>query len=214
MTGITKEEMRRKLGNITQLRELLFGEQMEEYENKFQDSFQRLDQLNEAIKQLETQFSEFRADIGQQLHKLENSLSQKINFAVDSLEKKIQYLNLNTRNETKKLHKEIEETSQSTSESLDAIADSLNSQTQYLKDELSQTRNNLEQDVQNLKQQLTEKIEKNLLELSEGKVSRKDLAEVLFDLCLKIKGANMLPEGSENGGGEVTTELLLPKENI
>ena len=214
MTGITKEEMRRKLGNITQLRELLFGEQMEEYENKFQDSFQRLDQLNEAIKQLETQFSEFRADIGQQLHKLENSLSQKINFAVDSLEKKIQYLNLNTRNETKKLHKEIEETSQSTSESLDAIADSLNSQTQYLKDELSQTRNNLEQDVQNLKQQLTEKIEKNLLELSEGKVSRKDLAEVLFDLCLKIKGANMLPEDSENGGGEVTTELLLPKENV
>lgn len=214
MTGITKEEMRRKLGNITQLRELLFGEQMEEYENKFQDSFQRLDQLNEAIKQLETQFTEFRADIGQQFYKLENSLSQKISFAVDSLEKKIQYLNLNTRNETKKLHKEIEETSQSTSESLDAIADSLNSQTQYLKDELSQTRNNLEQDVQNLKQQLTEKIEKNLLELSEGKVSRKDLAEVLFELCLKIKGANMLPEDRENGSGEVTTELLLPKENI
>ncbi len=214
MTGITKEEMRRKLGNITQLRELLFGEQMEEYENKFQDSFQRLDQLNEAIKQLESQFSEFRADIGQQLYKLDNSLSQKINLAVDSLEKKIQYLNVNTRNETKKLHKEIEETSESTSESLDAIADSLNSQTQYLKDELSQTRNNLEQDVQNLKQQLTEKIEKNLLELNEGKVSRKDLAELLFGLCLNIKGANMLSDDTENGSSEVTTELLLPKENI
>ncbi len=87
MTGITKEEMRRKLGNITQLRELLFGEQIEEYERKFDQSFQQINELSTELKQLEGKFTEFRADMKQQLYNLENNLSKDINSAVDSLEK-------------------------------------------------------------------------------------------------------------------------------
>lgn len=214
MTEITKEDMRRKLGNIAQLRELLFGEQIEEYEDKFEQSFQRLDQLNAEVKQLETNLGEFRADVRQQLYQLENNLSQEISSAVDSLEKKIQYLNLKTRNETNKLQQEIQETSQNTEQSINAIADNLNSQTKYLKDELSQTRDNLEKELQNIKQQLTERIEKNLLELSDSKVSRGDLAELLFEVCLKIKGTNLVSDGAENGNREVTPELLLPEEKV
>ncbi|MDJ0649989.1 MAG: hypothetical protein QNJ60_14945 [Xenococcaceae cyanobacterium MO_188.B19] len=214
MTGITKEEMRRKLGNITQLRELLFGEQIEEYERKFDQSFQHLNQLSTEVKQLEGKFIEFRADMRQQLHNLENNLSREISSAVDSLEKKIQYLNLNTRSETKRLHQEIQEVAQSTDQSIEEVTDNLKSQTKYLKDELSQTRNDLEKESQSLKQQLTEKIEKNLVELTDGKVSRTDLAEVLFELCLKIKGTNMVSEAQENGGEKIATELLLPNEKI
>ncbi len=214
MTGITKEEMRRKLGNITQLRELLFGEQIEEYERKFDQSFQQINELSTELKQLEGKFTEFRADMKQQLYNLENNLSKEINSAVDSLEKKIQYLNLNTRSETKRLHQEIQEIVQSTDQSIEEVTNSLKSQTKYLKDELSQTRNDLEQETHSLKQQLTEKIEKNLVELTEGKVSRVDLAEVLFELCLKIKGTNMVSDSQENGGEKIATELLLPNEKM
>lgn len=214
MTGITKEEMRRKLGNITQLRELLFGEQIEEYERKFDLSFQQINELSTEVKQLEGKFTEFRADMRQQLYKLENNLSQEISSAVDSLEKKIQYLNLNTRSETKKLHQEIQEIAQSTDRSIEEVTDNLKSETKYLRDELSKTRNDLEKDAQNLKEQLTEKIEKNLVELTDGKVSRADLAEVLFELCLKIKGTNMISEAQENGGDKVATELLLPNDKV
>ncbi|HHP7229283.1 MAG TPA: hypothetical protein ACFCUY_00315 [Xenococcaceae cyanobacterium] len=214
MAEITKEEMRRKLGNITQLRELLFGEQMEEYDQKFAQSWQQLDQLTTQLKQLETNFGEFRADTRQQLYQLENNLSQEISSAVDSLEKKIQYLNLNTRNETSKLKQEIQENSQSTAQSLDTVAANFNSQTKYLKDELAQTRDNLEKDLSNLKQQLSEKIEKNLVELTDNKVSRGDLAEVLFELCLKVKGANVVSDVTENSNGEVASELLLPEEKV
>ena len=214
MTGITKEEMRRKLGNITQLRELLFGEQIEEYERKFDQSFQHLNQLSTEVKQLEGKFTEFRADMRQQLYNLENNLSREISSAVDSLEKKIQYLNLNTRSETKRLHQEIQELAQSTDQNIQEVTNNLKSQTKYLKDELSQTRNDLEKESQSLKQQLTEKIEKNLVELTDGKVSRTDLAEVLFELCLKIKGTNMVSEVQENGSDKMATELLLPNEKI
>ena len=214
MTGITKEEMRRKLGNITQLRELLFGEQIEEYERKFDLSFQQINELSTEVKQLEGKFTAFRADMKQQLYNLENNLSQEIRSAVDSLEKKIQYLNLNTRSETKRLHQEIQEIVQSTDMSLEEMTNNLKSQTKYLKDELSQTRNDLEQESHSLKQQLTEKIEKNLVELTDGKVSRTDLAEVLFELCLKIKGTNMVSEAEENGSEKIATELLLPNKKI
>ncbi len=53
-----------------------------------------------------------------------------------------------------------------------------------------------------------------MVELTEGKVSRVDLAEVLFELCLKIKGTNMVSDSQENGGEKIATELLLPNEKM
>lgn len=214
MTGITKEEMRRKLGNITQLRELLFGEQIEEYERKFDRSFQDINQLKTALKQLENKVGEFRADVKQELYRLENNLSQEISSAVDSLEKKIQYLNLNTRSETKKLHQELQETVNSTEQNIDALADSLRFETTHLKNEIFQTKESLENNVKNLKEQFTEKIDKNLSELMTGKVSRADLAEVLFELCLKIKETNIISDNKSNGEENITTELLLSDEKV
>ncbi|MGK7938120.1 MAG: hypothetical protein AB4206_20335 [Xenococcaceae cyanobacterium] len=203
---ITKEEMRKRLGNISQLRDLLLGDKIEEYEASLAQNSQRLDTL-------ESSLIKFQSGVNERLNKMQDSLSKEINAAVDSLEKKIKYLSLTTHEETNKLKQEIEEKSRTAFQNIDTLQNNLRSETSYLKDELFQTRNNLGEDLQSLKQQVLEKLENNLSELTENKVSRTDLAEVLFELCLKVKGSDFVPSLKEATEGQVKTEFILPEDN-
>lgn len=206
MTEINQEEIRKRLGNVSQLRDLLLGDKIEEYEANFAQNSQRLDTL-------ESSLIKFQSGVNARLNKMQESLSREINTAVDSLEKKIKYLSLTTHEETSKLKQEIETKSRTAFENIDTLQTSLRSETSYIKDELFQTRNTLGEDLQNLKQQVLEKLESNLSELTENKVSRSDLAEVLFDLCLKVKGSDFVPSLKEATETEMKTDFILPEEN-
>lgn len=198
--------MRKRLGNVTQLRDLLLGEKIEEYEANFVQNSQRLDKL-------ESSLIKFQSGVNDRLNKMQESLSKEINTAVDSLQKKIQYLSLTTHEETNKLKQEIEVKSRTAFQNIDTLQNSLRSETSYLKDELFQTRNTLGEDLQDLKQQVLEKLEGNLSELAENKVSRADLAEVLFELCLKVKGSDFVPSLKEATDNRMKTEFILPEED-
>ena len=206
MTEITKEEMRQRLGNVSQLRDLLLGEKIEEYETSFAQNSQRLDTL-------ESSLMKFQSEVNDRLNKMQDSLSSEITAAVDSLEKKLKYLSLTTHEENNKLKQEIETKYRTASQNIDTLQTSLKAETSYIKDELFQTRNTLGEDLQNLKQQVLEKLESNLSELTEAKVSRADLAEILFELCLKVKGSELIPKLKEATESQVKTEFILPEEH-
>ena len=201
---ITQEELRERLGNVSQLRDILLGDKIEEYEASFAQNSQRLDSL-------ESSLIKFQSEVHDRLSKMQDSLSREINAAVDSLEKKITYLSLTTHEETNKLKQEIEAKSSNAFQSIDTLQNKLRSETSYLKDELFQTRNTLGEDLQNLKQQVLEKLESNLSELTENKVSRIDLAEILFELCLKVKGSDFVPRLQEANENQMETKLILPE---
>ena len=85
MNKITKAEIRKRLGNINQLQELLFGEQIDEYNLK-------LKQYDQKLNQLEANNQRFQLVIDERITQLENRLLQRINSVANSLEKKIKYL--------------------------------------------------------------------------------------------------------------------------
>ncbi len=184
MNEITKAEIRKRLGNITQLQELLFGEQIDEYN-------QKLEQHNQKLNQLATNSQKFQLVIEKRINQLEKDLINKINSVANSLERKIQYLNLDTKGEQNKIRQELDKIWQHSSENIDFLQNSLNANSSSLKTEITQTKSTLDRDMQLLKQQILEKLESNLSELSTNKVSREDLAEVLFELCLKLKGTDV-----------------------
>ena len=216
LNDMNKEEMRQKLGNITQIRELLFGEQIEEYDRQFASSQKKIQQLELGLENIDSNLERFKSDIEEHLSQLKHSLSDEINLAVDSVEKKLKYLSVNTYNEIGKVSQEIDAKTQENFQKIELATDSLNSQIRHLKDEASYSKETIEKDIVNLKKQLSETIEKNLSELTEAKVSRSDLAEVLFELCLKIKGQDAnynTIEPSKNGKiSEMDGELLLLEE--
>ena len=217
MTNINKEEMRQKLGNITQIRELLFGEQIDEYEQKFLKTQQKIANLESNIEDLNRNLERFKTDIKKHLSQLKTTISSEMNSAGDSLEKKLKYLSVNTYAEINKVNQEINTKTQDNFQKIDLLTDKLNSQIKLIQEEATQNREASEKDLKNLKMQLSETITKNLSELSETKVSRSDLAEVLFDLCIKVKGQegdrNLIePNSSNNDLDTVNGELLLLEE--
>lgn len=198
MSEINKEEMRDRLGNIAQIRDLLFGTQIREYEKQFQKIELELSNL----------FS-FKEEINNKFTQLQTSLSQDINAAVDSLEKKLKYLSLTTHEEINKLTQEQTNLDKKVFNDLDNLNQAISSQGKQLKQELAKTNETIEANVNNLKQSLLEDLEKYVTKLQETKVSRDDLAEVLFELCLKVKGTDFVPDLQE--AADSKTDFLLPE---
>jgi len=183
MNEITKSEIRKKLGNITQLQDLLFGEQTKEYNQRLDSYSQRLDRLEEDYKKSQLLLDE-------RLEQLEDKLADQISLAINSLEKKIQYLNINHKEEQQKIKQDINSCSQQIDRDTNYIRDSIKTQSKNLKIEIAESKTALNQEIILLKKQINNKLDSSLTELSQGKISRNDLAEVLFELCLKLKEPN------------------------
>lgn len=204
MSNITKDQMRQKLGNITQLQELLFGEQIEKYDRALAEHNQKLDRI-------ELQQGEFQSTIKASLEQLENKLTSQIDAVSNTLEKRLKYLELNTQQDQNRIQEELDSVSQYSYENIDFLQNNINTHTNNLKTEISQSKAAIDRDLQLLKQQLVEKIEFNLKQLSTGKVSRQDLAEVLFELCVKLKEPNGDLEWKESVNNSDRPGLMLPE---
>jgi hypothetical protein len=172
MNEITKAEIRKRLGNISQLRELLFGDQIDEYHQRLDQYHQRLNTLETCIKQLE------------------EKLQEQLETVVGTWEQKTQYNNLEIHEKHHKIQQDFELLSQSTQDNIDFLHQSINSKTNRLKIEIAESKSNSDRDLTLFKQQLSHKLETHLQELTTNKISRADLAEVLFELSLKLKGTN------------------------
>jgi uncharacterized Zn finger protein (UPF0148 family) len=202
MAEITKEQMRDRLGNLEQIRELLFGQKMQDYDEFCANCDLRL-------QRLESDFSAFQAEVRNQLAQLEDSLASEIRSGVDSLEKKLKYLNLTSQEQINQLQQHLTFIQQEAAERTDLLQKNATEKANFFETEIAQTRQTLEANLQNLKERIFETIEREFSHLKDNKLSRVDLAEVLFELCLKVKSPDFEPQLRESGDSEATAELLL-----
>lgn len=206
MTEIAKEEIRERLGNVDQIRNLLFGNKIKEYEERFENSDRRLDKL-------ESELASFQSEMRDRLTQLQDSLSSEIRSGLDSQEKKLKYLSLTTHEETSKLQDAIDVNNKKFSHEVESLTQRTNSQARFLKNEITQLKEGLEEEFRSLKEQIFAEVAKVNSDLKEGKVSREDLAEILFELCLKIKGTDFVPNLKEAADNHTTTDFLLPEQS-
>jgi archaellum component FlaC len=203
MVSFKPEDVKERLGNIDQVRELLFGHIVSDYEQRFDHSMQRLSHL-------ETEFASFQTEIRSQLNQLQESLTSEIRAGLSSLEKQVQYLTFNAHEQTNHLQYRVHEVEQKSETSLEALEQTFNSQTNGLKTDLAQTKEQLTTALRALEKRVFDEIDKDLTGVKNGKISRVDLADLLFELCLKVKGAEFIPQlpPSANAG-----DYLLPEQN-
>ncbi|MFM2314167.1 MAG: hypothetical protein RLZZ04_3443 [Cyanobacteriota bacterium] len=183
MDEITRAEIRKRLGNISQLRELLLGDQIDEYN-------QRLDQYHQRLDILETNLQNLQTTMETCIAQSEKKLLEQLDAVVSIWEQKTQYNNLEIHETQQKIQQDFESLSQSTQDHIDFLHQSINSKTNRLKIEIAESKANSDRDLTLFKQQLSHKLETHLQELTTNKISRADLAEVLFELSLKLKGTN------------------------
>lgn len=198
MADLTKNDMQNRLGNIEQIRDLLMGSQLEVYEQK--------------LIEIEGSVAELKEQTDEKLNKMQGSLSAEIRAAFDSLEKKIKYLSLTTHEKTNNLAEKIEGNEELFTEELESLTKSINNKTTNLRGELEQLRGDVQEDVDLFKNQIFDELVKRFSLLKENKVSRDDLAEVLFELCIKVKGSEFVPDLKEAADRGMQADFLLPDQ--
>jgi DNA repair exonuclease SbcCD ATPase subunit len=171
-TADLAESMGTSVGNVDKIRDILFGGQMRDYEKRF--------------KRLEERFSQdqmnFREDIVQRLHQLEERLQGEI----DTLDGK-----------TKTDRQERLQVQQDLESEIKGLKNELNTRLTQLDEQLSKDLKNLRQQMLNkfqelalqLRQQndnLTNLLNQEVAQLQEDKVNRSDLATFLNEMAVRL----------------------------
>lgn len=199
MAEITKEEMRERLGNIDQIRDIIFGAQLREYDNRFD--------------KIDSDLSMMQQDIQARIEQVRTVLSTEMRTAFDSLEKKIKSITLNTQEESADMRQQIDRINRKFSSSIEALDEAIDNQTGSIRDELSQTRERLSEETRILKTQVFEELDRRFSMLREVKVSRDDMAEILFELGMRLKGTEFAPELKGVADNKLNNEFLLPERH-
>jgi hypothetical protein len=184
---VSKAEIRQRLGNIVQIRDLILGDKIEEYELRFA-------QMETSLSELTTKLNSFQLETHDRFLQVQKTFKEEIDLAINSLEKKLQYLSVTNQENTNKIQQEILLKSKKSSQQLEFLQDSVNRQIAFVNDEISQTKEMLLADAQNFKKLIMERLEEKTTELQDVKIGKSDLAEILFEICLKVNGSDFAPE--------------------
>jgi DNA anti-recombination protein RmuC len=199
MAEITKEEMRERLGNIDQIRDIIFGAQLREYDNRFD--------------KIDSDLSMMQQDMQARIEQVKTVLGTEMRTAIDSFEKKVKSITLNTQEESADLRQQLDRVNRKFSSSIEALDEALDNQTGSIRDELSQTRERLSEETRTLKTQVFEELDRRFSMLRDVKVSRDDMAEILFELGMRLKGTEFVPELKGVTDNKLNNEFLLPERH-
>ncbi len=179
MSNQSNEDLRRRLGNVDQIRDLLFGSKLAEYEQRFQEYDQQLEQMDANL-------TELKAETRDRLNLLQSDLLSEMQTGLDKLHRQVDQLQLS---DTEQSHKSLS-IEQRCTQDIESVKQSLTDQTQFLKKDLIQTRRQMQEGLVSLSEKLTQALYAEVANVHDTKLSQVDLADILFELCLKLKNSS------------------------
>lgn len=180
MSQMSREDVRERLGNIDQIRDIIFGAQLREYENRF--------------SKLESDLSLLQQEMRSHHEQLKVNFTTDLKAAFDGFEKKLKLLSLNTQEETADLGQQVDRLNKKFSSSVQSLDEALDSQTTSIREELSHNKAQLQDDMMALRDLILEELERRFSQLRETKVSKDDIAETLFALGMRLKETEFIPK--------------------
>jgi sugar-specific transcriptional regulator TrmB len=190
------KDMRDRLGNVEQIRDLLFGEQQRE--------------LDTRLEALENMIKEIKQEMGDRLNQLNDQFSTELRSNSYALEKKIQYVTVTHTEDFTELKQDLDRTQKNFSEQIKGLDKTLHNQTESLEQNIRHTKESLQKELHSVTGQIQTELDKYISGLQDNKISRDEFAEVLFDLCMKVKKTDFIREIE---GSEVKADLLLPEQH-
>lgn len=204
MTDTSREKIRERLGNVDRIKDLLFGNELEDYQERFASYEGRLERL-------ESEFTQFQKETSDRLDRFQSDMSTEICSAVDSLENKLKYVGSTNREKIDKLDRELKSQIERNASSIYSLDRDFETKIGFFEEKLTRNRQAFQKDVEVLREQVFAELEQKFTDLKEAKISRTELAEFLFELCFKVKGTEKSLKLQELENGSVKAELLLPE---
>jgi uncharacterized protein (UPF0335 family) len=180
MGEITRDEIRERLGNIDQIRDIIFGAHLREYTS-------RLDKA-------ESDISAIQQDVRDRLNDLKSVLASELRAAVESIDKRLKTISTSTQEEAADLRQQFDRINRKFTNSIETLDETVEAQRVALREEIAQTRDNLQNDTRELRSLVLEELDRHFSILREDKLSKDDMAELLFELGMRLKGSEFVPE--------------------
>ena len=180
MGEITRDEIRERLGNIDQIRDIIFGAHLREY--------------NSRLDKAEADISGIQQDVRDRLSDLKLTLATELRTAVESIDKRLKTISASAQEEAADLRQQFDRINRKFTNSIETLDETVEAQRTALRDELAQTRDSLQNDNRELRSLVLEELDRHFSILREDKLSKDDLAELLFELGMRLKGSEFVPE--------------------
>jgi uncharacterized membrane protein YgaE (UPF0421/DUF939 family) len=166
-----------ELGNVDQIREILFGSQSRELKEKF-------DKLEEHIKSIQT---EMRSKIEQS----QQDFTAKIDDEIEALSKKMKNITTQQQDEFADVRDSALKQEKRIQNSMEIMEEELNSKREQLQKQQIETRDALRSQMDTLRDELIQIIDAKISELSENKLSRDDAADIFMEAAMQMKGTGI-----------------------
>ncbi|MGB7274811.1 MAG: hypothetical protein WBC69_16060 [Geitlerinemataceae cyanobacterium] len=197
MNDDSKAALRERLGNIDQIRDILFGSQLRDYDTR--------------LEQVESTVSVLQQEIRDRTDDLKQSLFKEIQAVVEALEKKIKSMTLKDNEEKVDIRQQLDRLSKRLSANVTTLDETIDKQTSALRDDMTASREKLQGDVLDLRNQIFDELDKRIANLTKSKMARDDMAEILFEVGLRLKGSEFVPELKE--AADKDSGYLLPEQS-
>ncbi|MEO0800817.1 MAG: hypothetical protein AAFY57_00895 [Cyanobacteria bacterium J06642_2] len=168
------------LGNLSQIRDILFGQQMREFGDRF--------------ARIEADLAQGRQDMLERIEQVRESMALELRAATDATDKKFNSLSVETREARADLEQELYRSRDKLSNTLAVLDEALDRQTSSIRTDLLRGQERLQDDIRELKANIVSQLEDYVANLQDAKVSRDAMAELLFEMGVRLKGLDVVPE--------------------
>lgn len=167
----------KNVNNVDQIRDLIFGSQIKEFEEKFS-------KLEGTLRSVEEKISK----AFQESH---SKLQKETERALEALEKKIDNLAGTTQRERTKLKELIDTTDESLQLQLENQKDEFATKLKIMKENIADENAKMQERMQTMKSEIEDALQKGMASLGDEKLSRDSMAQMLLDVAMKIQGTDI-----------------------
>ena len=174
--------------NVDQIRDLIFGSQIKDFEAQF-------NKLNDTIKTVEEKMTKAFSES-------QTKLQKETERSLEVLEKKIDNLSSTTQKERAKLKELINTTDESLQEQLMNQQDEFTGKLKIMKENVADENKKISDNMAAMQKEIQATVEKGLGTLGDDKLSRDSMAQMFLDVAMKIQGSDLgavLAEGAKTG---------------
>ena len=163
------------VNNVDQIRELIFGQQIKEFESRF-------DELSNEMKALESRLS-------RRLDESFNKLSRENQRATEALDQKIDDLAEMTQKDRNKLKELIDTTDEALQTQVRNLKNELLNKLTITRENMEDESGKLREELERMRREIESVLNRELTNLDNDKISRNGLAEMLLDVAMKLQGS-------------------------
>ncbi|NJK60496.1 MAG: hypothetical protein HC918_10005 [Oscillatoriales cyanobacterium SM2_1_8] len=138
------------------------------------------------------------ADLHQEMRDRDEDLREyfagELKTATETLEKKVKQVGSNAQDECADMRMQLDRTTKKVTAGLQELDEEVETLRTTTRDEVGQLRGKLDEELKELKDSFFDELNRLFSQLREVKISRDDMAELLFELGMRLKGTEFVPE--------------------